>query len=109
MFQSNFNISISENHTAAPTFLHQPVFTPMTKASTKKRPNRKHAPGAVAATKKRLSLGNSRTSKLHKKTRKNVSHQQTIQARDTLDAEYRDWRSGMNRSTVTFLATHPLV
>jgi hypothetical protein len=67
----------------------------MSKTSTKKRPNRKPALAALlAATKKNLSLGNTNTSKPHKKNRKNVlSHQQTIQARDTLDAEYRDWRT----------------
>jgi len=67
----------------------------MSKTSTKKRPNKKPALAALAATKKRLSLGNTSTSKPPKKTRKkNASHQQTIQARDTLDAEYRDWRTG---------------
>jgi hypothetical protein len=70
----------------------------MSKTSTKKRPNREPAlAAALAATKKRLSVGNTSTSKPHKKTRKkNVSHQQTIQARDTLDAEYRDWRTGVS-------------
>ena len=74
----------------------------MSKASTKKRPNRKPAPlAALAATKRKHSLGSTTTSaskpKPHKKTRKNVlSHQQTIQARDTLDAEYRDWRTGVS-------------
>jgi hypothetical protein len=69
----------------------------MNKTSTKKRPNRKPAAlAALAATRKRLLLGNTSTStKPHKKTRK-VSHQQTIQARDTLDAEYRDWRTGVS-------------
>jgi hypothetical protein len=69
----------------------------MGKTSTKKRPNKKPALAALAATKKKLSLGKTSTSKPHKKTRtSNVSHQQTIQARDTLDAEYRDWRTGVS-------------
>ncbi|KAN0116276.1 hypothetical protein V8E52_006101 [Russula decolorans] len=81
-----------------------PVFTLMSKTSTKKRPNKKPALAALAATKKRLSLGNTSTSKPPKKTRKkNASHQQTIQARDTLDAEYRDWRTGGS-----FLTAYPL-
>ena len=67
----------------------------MTKASTKKRSNRKPA---AAVTKKKLSPGsNTSTGKLRKKSGKNVSHQQTIQARDTLDAEYRDWRTVSKR------------
>ncbi|KAI0283620.1 hypothetical protein BGY98DRAFT_1093720 [Russula aff. rugulosa BPL654] len=77
-----------------PRILYTTSLTPMGKTSTKKRPNGKPA---LAAAKKRLSLGSTSTSKPHKKTRtrKSVrSHQQTIQARDTLDAEYRDWRTG---------------
>ena len=79
--------------------------TLMGKASTIKRPNRKPtlAASAFATTKKKhSSLGNASasTSKPHKKTRKDVrSHQQTIQARDTLDAEYRDWRTGVSNHT----------
>jgi hypothetical protein len=73
----------------------------MTKTSTKKRSNRKPAAAALvvaAVTKKKLSPGsNTSTGKPRKKSRKNVSHQQTIQARDTLDAEYRDWRTVSKR------------
>jgi predicted peptidase len=66
----------------------------MSSIPTKKRSKGKPA---LAATKKRLSLGNTGTStRPHRKSRKNVSHQQTIQARDTLDAEYRDWRTGVS-------------
>jgi hypothetical protein len=86
--------------TSVSRILYHTGLTPMNKTSTKKRPNRKPALAALA-TKKRLSLGNTSTSKPHKKTRKNtVSHQQTIQARDTLDAEYRDWRTEVAVSSV---------
>src|SRR5260370_28639455 len=75
----------------------------MTKTSTKKRANKKTPATALATaavTKK------SSTSKPQKKTRKkNVSHQQTIQARDTLDAEYHDWRTSVSRFH-TFFPSH---
>jgi len=75
----------------------------VSKTSTKKYPKRKPALAALAVTKKKVSLGKTSTSKPHKKTRtSNVSHQQTIQARDTLDAEYRDWRTGTT-SVMDFL------
>jgi hypothetical protein len=74
----------------------------MTKTSTKKRPNRKPAAtaalAAVVTTKKRLTPGNTSRGQPRKKTRKSVSHQQTIQARDTLDAEYRDWRTAVSKT-----------
>ena len=106
-FHFIFNSRKSGARTTAPKvqFL-TPVFTPMSKTSTKKRPNRKPSQAALATTKKRLSLGNttSTTSKPHKKTRKkNASHQQTIQARDTLDAEYRDWRTGVSTNWIPSL------
>lgn len=81
----------------------------MTKTSTKKRSNKKSAATAAAlaavavavtVTKKRLSTGHTNTGQPRKKTRKSVSHQQTIQARDTLDAEYRDWRTGVSKMTI---------
>jgi hypothetical protein len=94
-------ISYFNSTTSVPRTLYYTGFTPMNKTSTKKRPNRKPALAALVATKKRLSLGNTNPSKPHKKTRKNtVSHQQTIQARDTLDAEYRDWRTEVAVSSV---------
>jgi hypothetical protein len=90
-----------------------PILTSMTKTSTKTRPNRKPAAAAlaaVAATKKRLSHGNASKGKLRKKTRKNVSHQQSIQARDTLDAEYRDWRTAVSkRPLLSFPTTTKLL
>ena len=83
----------------------------MTKTTTKKRSNKKPAAVVAAAAKKRLSLGNSSTDKPRKRARKNVSHQQTIQVRDTLDAEYRDWRTGVSKrillSSLSFLPFSP--
>jgi hypothetical protein len=82
----------------------------MSKTSTKKSPNRKHTSttstatvqtharhaataASVADAKKRVSLGNTgAASKLRKKSRKKLSHQQAAEARDTLDAEFRDMR-----------------
>lgn len=88
----------------------------MAKTSTKKRSNRKPAAAALvvaAATKKKLSPGsNTSTGKPRKKSRKNVSHQQTIEARDTLDAEYRDWRTVSKRlqyCSHPFFSLSPLV
>jgi len=67
----------------------------MTKTSTKKRANKKTPATALATaavTKK------SSTSKPQKKTRKkNVSHQQTIQVWDMLDAEYHDWHTSVSQ------------
>jgi hypothetical protein len=88
----------------------------MAKTSTKKRSNRKPAAAALvvaAVKKKRLSPGsNTSTGKPRKKSRKNVSHQQTIEARDTLDAEYRDWRTVSRRlqyCSHPFFSLSPLV
>jgi hypothetical protein len=91
----------AHNQTAAPKVISRPV-TPMTKTSTKKRANKKAVAttlATAAVVKKRLSLGsNTSTRNPQKRTRKkNVSHQQTIQARDTLDAEYHDWRTNVSR------------
>jgi len=96
----------------------------MSKTSTKKNLNRKHnptssqshaprnAPGhgvaaaaakAADAKKKRSWFGNPGSSKPRKKSQdqKKLSHQQAIQARDFLDAEFRDLRNAgvsVNRS-----------
>jgi len=93
----------------------------MSKTSTKKGLNRKHTStstatdqthsrhaataASVADAKKRVSLGNTVTgaaSKLRKskKTRKKLSHQQAAEARDTLDAEFRDMRRAGVSTTV---------
>src|SRR5229473_8082270 len=100
-------ISIPEVRTQSDCSSESPIFdqsysTSMTKTSTKKRANKKTAATALATaavTKKNPSLGsNTSTSKPQKKTRKkNVSHQQTIQARDTLDAEYHAWRTSVSK------------
>jgi hypothetical protein len=89
----------------------------MSKTSTKKGLNRKHsaptatdqthsrrqaAAAALAAeAKKKVSLG----SKLRKKTRKRLPPQQAAEARDTLDAEFRDLRAGV--STKYTINRHP--
>ena len=100
-------ISIPEVRTQSDCSSESPNFdqsysTSMTKTSTKKRANKKTAATALATaavTKKNPSLGsNTSTSKPQKKIRKkNVSHQQTIQARDTLDAEYHAWRTSVSK------------
>src|SRR5260221_4561920 len=101
-------ISIPEVRTQSDCSSESPIFdqsysTPMTKTSTKKRANKKTPATALATaavTKK------SSTSKPQKKTRKkNVSHQQTIQARETLHAEYHDWRTNVSRIH-TFFPCH---
>jgi len=57
----------------------------------------------VAEAKKKASLvgdtGNTGADKLRKKTRKKLSHQQAAEARDTLDAEFRDLRTIVTVST----------
>ena len=86
----------------------------MSKTSTKRRLNRNHIRvttstagtnrthsrqvAAVAEAKKKASLvgdtaGNTGADKLRKKTRKKLSHQQAAEARDALDAEFRDLRT----------------
>jgi hypothetical protein len=60
----------------------------------------------VAEAKKKASLGdtgNIGADKLRKKTRKKLSHQQAAEARDTLDAEFRDLRTTVS---VTEPCTH---
>jgi hypothetical protein len=82
--------------------VQRPSIPSMTKISTKKRFNKKAAAtaAALAAVAGTLSAVNTSTGRPRKKTRKSVSHQQTIQARDTLDAEYRDWRTGVSKLTI---------
>ena len=83
----------------------------MSKTSTKRALNRNHNPNstgtnqphsrqaaavAAAEAKKRASLRNTSSGRLGKKTRKKLSHQQATEVRDTLNAEFRDLRTGVS-------------
>ena len=83
----------------------------MSKTSTKRALNRNHninstgtnqthsrqaAAVAAAEAKKRFSLCNGSSGRLGKKTRKKLSRQQAAEVRDTLDAEFRDLRTGVS-------------